>query len=114
MFNIIMATLLFLFGPSSQTTKLDGTWKMTVETSAGSGTPTFDLKQTSDTEFTGTYHGQLGDLPVKGKRDGNKISMTFEVQGMAVEYSGTVDGDNMQGIVKLGTMGDGKFTGKRG
>jgi hypothetical protein len=24
-----------------------------------------------------------------------------------------VDGDNMKGIVKLGTMGEGSFTGKR-
>lgn len=114
MLSIIMSIFLFIASPTSQTTKIDGTWKMTVETSAGSGTPTFDLKQTSETEFSGTYHGQLGDLPVKGKKDGNKISMTFEVQGIVVEYSGTVDGDNMQGTVKLGTMGDGKFTGKRG
>jgi hypothetical protein len=55
----------------------------------------------------------LGEFPVTGKRDGNKVSFSFEVQGTQVEYSGTVDGDTMQGIVKLGSMGDGKFTGKR-
>jgi hypothetical protein len=36
-----------------------------------------------------------------------------KAQGMAlqIEYAGTVDGDAMKGAVKLGEMGEGRFTG---
>jgi hypothetical protein len=53
-------------------------------------------------------------MPVKGKKDGNKFTISFEVQGMEITYTGTLEGDNMSGTMKLGDMGDGKFTGKRG
>lgn len=113
MFKLILSLfLLFTFG-NTQTNKIDGTWKLTVETSAGTGTPTMVLKQNGETEITGTYTGRFGELPVKGKRDGNKFTISFEVQGMEITYSGTLDGDNMSGTLKLGDMGDGKFTGKR-
>lgn len=111
--TIILSLVLFIFSGAGQTTKIDGTWKLTVETSAGTGTPTMVLKQNGETEITGTYTGRFGEMPVKGKKDGNKFTISFEVQGMEITYSGTLDGDTMSGTMKLGDMGDGKFTGKR-
>ncbi len=90
-----------------------GTWNLTVETSAGSGSPTFDLKHITDSTLEGTYHGQLGETALKGTLKGNKIYVTFSVSGIDIEYSGTVDGDAMKGKVVLGTMGEGTFTGTR-
>ena len=113
MIKLLLSCFLFIGLGFTQTSKIDGTWKLTVETSAGTGTPTMVLKQNGETEITGTYTGRFGEMPVKGKKDGNKFTISFEVQGMEITYQGTLDGDNMSGIMKMGDMGDGKFTGKR-
>ena len=92
---------------------VNGTWNMSVETSAGSGSPIFVLKHITDTTLEGTYRGQLGEADVKGTLKGNKIFLSFEISGNLIEYSGLVEGNNMKGTVKLGSMGDGSFSGIR-
>lgn len=95
---------------------VSGTWAVSVETPAGSGTPTFVLKQEGE-KVTGTYTGQLGEAPVTGTVKGSAIEFSFDltVQGTAlhVTYAGTVEGATMKGTVKLGELGDGTFTGKK-
>ncbi|HLO83358.1 MAG TPA: hypothetical protein VK166_20490 [Chitinophagaceae bacterium] len=98
---------------AQQHAKVDGKWLMNVETTMGSGSPTFVLKQVNDSTLTGNYTGALGEAEVKGTVNGNKIRLEFTIQANMIEYTGTVDGDTMKGIVKLGTMGEGSFTGKR-
>lgn len=90
-----------------------GTWNVTVETSAGSGTPVFVLKQENDTLITGTYKGQFGEAPVKGSIKVNKISLKFSASDMDISYSGIVDGNTMKGKAIFGTMGEGTFIGIR-
>jgi hypothetical protein len=97
----------------AQPAKVTGTWNMTVETSAGSGTPEFVLKQEKDTLITGTYKGQFGEAPVNGTIKVNKIDLKFSASDMAIEYTGTVEGNSMKGKVVFGTMGEGTFTGTR-
>ncbi len=97
---------------------ISGTWNASVETDAGSGSPTFVLKQQGD-QITGTYSGQLGEGDVKGTVKGDKVEFSFNVspQGDAIEvvYSGTLlEGDKkMKGTVKLGSLGSGTFTAER-
>lgn len=94
-----------------------GLWTMQVETQAGSGSPTFDLKQEGST-VTGQYKGQLGEAPVTGTLQGNELTLTYNVSGqgmkLTVTYTGTVEGDSIKGKVSLGELGDGTFTGKKG
>lgn len=90
-----------------------GTWTMSVTSDMGSGSPTFVLEHVNDTTITGTYTGQLGDSVVKGTLKGNVIHLEFDIQGNLIEYNGTVKGPEMSGKVKLGSMGEGNFTGKR-
>jgi hypothetical protein len=111
------ATLAFA-GPTAMAADANvaGEWTMTVATSQGSGSPTFNLKQ-QGTAVTGTYKGQLGEAPVTGTVAGNQITLNYKVttQGfdLDVTYSGTVDGNTMAGKVKLGELGEGTFTGKK-
>ena len=93
--------------------QVKGTWNMSVETSAGSGSPTFVLKHITDTTLEGTYQGQLGEADVKGTLKMNKIFLSFEVSGNLIEYTGLVEGDTMKGTVKLGSLGEGSFSGIR-
>jgi hypothetical protein len=104
---------------AQKTDKIDvtGKWAFTVETSAGSGTPTFNFKQDGE-KLTGQYSGQLGEAELTGTVKGNAISFTFagDVQGNKIDaaYAGTVESkDTMKGTVKLAGLGEGTFTGKR-
>ena len=93
-----------------------GEWELTVESQMGTSNPHFSLKQ-DGAKVSGTYKGMLGEAPVTGVVKGNEVTLNLQVnaQGMDLEitYSGTVDGATMQGTVKLGDMGEGKFTGKK-
>lgn len=117
---VMIATLIFAFiaAPQAAARMADvtGTWKMEVETQAGSGSPTITLKQEGE-NLTGTYKGQLGEAPLKGTIKGNDIKFSFKVnaqgQELEIEYSGTVEGNAMKGKVKLGDFGEGTFTGKK-
>ena len=94
---------------------ITGTWQMTVETRAGSGKATFVLKQDGEV-VTGTYEGSMGKQDVTGTCKENNVELNYSGSRMGatfkVTYSGTCDGDTMQGKVDLGGYGGGSFTGK--
>lgn len=100
----------------SQQVDVTGTWLFEVQTSGGSGSPTFSFKQDGE-QLTGRYHGQFGEAEVRGTVKGTAISFSFEVvvQGTAitVTYSGTVEKDTMRGKVNYGDVAQGTFTAKR-
>jgi hypothetical protein len=117
--NIVLAPLLMALGFLASTTAfadVSGTWIMNVETGAGTGTPTFVLVQKGG-QLSGTYKGQFGDAPVTGTVKGNDITITYKVnaqgQDLEIVYTGTLDGDKVSGKVKLGSLGDGTFSGKK-
>jgi hypothetical protein len=93
-----------------------GTWIMTVQTSAGSGSPTFTLVQKGDA-ISGTYKGQLGEAPVTGTMNGNDMALEFNIdaqgQSLTIKYTGKVDGKTVSGNVALGAFGSGTFTGAK-
>jgi hypothetical protein len=93
--------------------KVTGTWNMNVETSMGSGTPVFVLKQENDTLVSGTYKGTFGEAPVKGSIKVNKLDLKFTASDMTIEYIGTIDGTSVKGKVVYGTVGEGTFSGTR-
>jgi hypothetical protein len=97
---------------------LTGTWRFTVNTGAGSGTPTVTLKQQGDT-LTGSYSSQIfGEQQIKGTVKGREFNFSFNanIQGTAltVTYTGTIaTADSLNGQVNLGEAGNGTFTAKR-
>jgi hypothetical protein len=108
---------LALFAVTALAADVSGTWTAEVQTDAGSGSPTFVLKQTGET-ISGHYSGALGDADVQGTVKGDKVELRFHVspQGDAIEvvYSGMLDGEKkMKGSVKLGSLGEGTFTAER-
>jgi hypothetical protein len=96
---------------------LTGKWIYSVQTDAGSGTPTITLKQDGE-KLTGHYNGQLGDVDVKGSVKGNDFTFGFssDLQGnkLDVTYKGTiVNKDEVKGTLSIVGLGEGTFTGKR-
>lgn len=108
---------LIVFAGLSLAADVTGTWYFAVELSVGSGSPTLVLKQEGN-KVTGTYSGTLGEAPVKGNVDGDKVEIMFETetagQKFKVTYTGTVKDDKeMSGKVAYGEIGEGTFTAKK-
>ena len=105
---------------SAQAGRVDvtGKWVFTVQTDAGSGTPTVTLKQDGE-KLSGHYSSQnLGEADLTGTVKGQEIKFSFtgDVQGNAVpvSYSGTIESkDSMKGSIDIGGLAHGTFTAKR-
>jgi hypothetical protein len=102
---------------ASGKTDISGAWFFQVETSAGSGSPTFTFKQDGE-KLTGQYKGAFGEAPLTGSVKGNKVGFTIKVdaqgQQVTINYSGTIEKDgSMKGTADLGEAGSGTWTGKR-
>jgi hypothetical protein len=115
----MLAALVFtalLLGHVARAADGTGTWLLSVETPAGSGTSTLTLLQKGES-LSGTYKGELGEAPVSGTVKGDDIEMQFtlDVQGqrIAVKYTGKIDGASMSGKVSLDQFGEGTFKGSK-
>lgn len=97
---------------------ITGKWLFSVQSDAGSGTPTVTFKQQGDS-ISGRYSSQvLGERDFTGTLKDGKIAFGFsaEVQGQqfSMSFSGAMDGpDAMKGTIDFGGMGSGTFSGKR-
>ena len=118
--TIALAVILGTPLGSAQDAKIDvtGKWVFTVETSAGSGTPTVTLKQDGET-LTGHYSSmQLGEADLTGSVKGKEITFNFMANVLdmqiPVSYTGTIESkDALKGKIVITGLGDGTFTGKR-
>ncbi len=94
---------------------VSGSWEFTVETSQGSGTPSFEFKQEGET-LSGTYSGQFGTAKLSGTVKGDQVEFTFEIPNLdgKAHYKGTLDGPTrMKGDVEYGDVAKGTFTAKK-
>ena len=56
---------------------ISGKWQFTVDTDAGSGSPTFVFKQDGE-KLSGTYSGLFGTAQLTGTVKGDAIEFSFE------------------------------------
>jgi hypothetical protein len=95
---------------------VDGNWNMTMSTPMGERKATLSLKS-NGAALTGTQAGEQGSAEIAdGKVDGNKVSWKVSIQNpmpLTLEFTGTVDGNNMTGQMGVGFMGSFPFTGTR-
>jgi len=101
---------------SAYAADVSGNWNLTVESPRGTQNPTMTLAQKGEA-VSGTYKSARGELPLTGTLKGNdlKLSYTVDMGGnsMTVGYEGVVNGDSIDGKVKFGEMGEGKFSAKK-
>ena len=102
---------------SAGAVNITGVWNFAVETSAGSGSPTFTFKQDGES-LTGTYKGQFGEAPLTGTVKGADVKFTIKVsaqgQDLTINYLGKIEGkDSMKGTATFGELGEGTWTAKR-
>lgn len=94
----------------------DGTWKTTMNTPMGAQNGTLTLATDGGT-LTGKLSGPQGEIDISdGTVDGNQLAWKADITSpmpMTLEFSATVDGDNISGDVKLGAFGNATFSGTR-
>ncbi len=94
---------------------ISGSWEFAVETSQGSGNPTFEFNQNGE-KLSGKYSGMFGTAPISGTVKGDEVDFTFEVSGVdgKIRYKGKLEGAaSIKGEVEFGDLGKGTFTGKK-
>ena len=98
--------------PSLFVTDVTGNWQLDVVLEAGSASASFDLEQFGN-ELGGHYTGSFGLAEIVGTIEGNELVFSFEVQGIRVHYSGSVEGKTMSGKCVYGNISAGTFKGKK-
>ncbi|HVZ49308.1 MAG TPA: MBL fold metallo-hydrolase [Gemmatimonadaceae bacterium] len=104
--------------PGATTPDVTGKWTMSVQSEAGSGTPTVTFRQAGDS-LTGHYSSSaLGEHDFTGSITDGRITFTVNAevggQQFAMYFSGTLDApDAMSGSIDFGGYGSGTFTARR-
>ncbi|HVN04609.1 MAG TPA: hypothetical protein VMT86_09345 [Bryobacteraceae bacterium] len=93
---------------------ISGNWEFSVDTAAGSGSPSFVFKQDGES-LTGTYNGLFGKADVKGTVKGDQVDFQFKFdysgQSGVAHYTGTIESDTkMKGKVEIGDLAEGTWT----
>ena len=105
---------LSLFVTSLFAADISGSWEAQVETSAGSGSPSFVFKQERE-KLTGSYSGALGQAQLTGSVKGDAVEFSFDVspQGdkVKVVYKGTIKSPkSMAGSLVVESLAEGTWT----
>jgi D-glucosaminate-6-phosphate ammonia-lyase len=97
-------------------TNLSGQWDVHVEFVASSADHSFTIEQTGN-DLTGTHQGQAAIRELKGILDGNHVvirsSYTQHGARLNFTFSGTVENEQMQGGLRVGEYGEGRWCAKR-
>ena len=87
----------------------DGTWNTTMNTPMGAQQGTMNIA-TDGGSLSGTVSGPQGDIEVSdGTVDGNNLTWKAAIttpMAMTLEFSASVEGDELKGSVKLGAFGN--------
>ena len=103
---------------SKQPTRADlsGEWVLTTESQVGTQDALMAVRQTGRA-LAGTISGQMGTVDLTGSANDAAVAFNFTLnvhgKDLKVAYSGTVEGDTMQGKAVIGQIGEGTFTAKR-
>jgi hypothetical protein len=99
------------------TVDLTGTWTLTVESPRGTQESTAELTMAEDGTLSGSVASQRGEGSVtEGWVSGNSFSLTIAMsmggRSMEAVYSGTLEGEEMEGNVSMGRFSQ-EFTGAK-
>ncbi len=95
----------------------DGNWSLVVASPIGERPATLSVT-TDGSTLKGSQQADGNSTEIfDGTVDGNAISWKVSIvdpMPMTLEFTGTMDGDELSGSVTLGAFGDASFSGTRG
>ena len=94
---------------------VEGTWNLKIQSPMGEQPATLEL--TGDGELTGKMSASVGNTDLTGSLDGDAITLKGEMEGqmgkIELDFTGTVDGDEISGDVQFGSFGSGSWSATR-
>jgi hypothetical protein len=94
----------------------DGNWNLVVATPMGDRQANLSVK-TDGSAFKGSQGADGNSTDIfDGTVNGNELSWKVSITDpmpMTLEFTGTIDGDQLSGSVKLGAFGTSSFSGTR-
>jgi hypothetical protein len=114
----ILTTALALVSamPALAQTSVSGDWDVTVTSPQGTNTVKVTLTQDGE-KVKGLFKTQMGELPFEGTLTGTdlKFAYTLPFQGQMIDITmtGRVEGDAINGTANFGGMAEGQWTAKR-
>ncbi|MGI8992639.1 MAG: DegT/DnrJ/EryC1/StrS family aminotransferase [Bryobacteraceae bacterium] len=102
--------------PSGPLANVNGQWNAHLDFLAGNADHTLQLEQRGD-KLVGTHQTLALSGDLHGTVEANEVhirsSHRYEGTVLGYEFTGTVDGDTMTGVVALGEYGQARWTAKR-
>ena len=93
-----------------------GNWRVEFAVPTGEMAVTMTINQEGRT-LSGRVINEDGEFPLRGSVDGNQITATWTVpeQGsqMDITMKGTVEGETISGVARLGNVGEGSLSARR-
>jgi hypothetical protein len=114
--SLVAVFMLSLGSASFAQNSVAGAWELTINSPQGPQTSTLTLKQDGE-KLTGELAGPMGSVPTTGTftNDTVAVTTTISVQGMNLDFiiTGKLEGEALNGTIKVGDFGEFPFTGKR-
>jgi L-seryl-tRNA(Ser) seleniumtransferase len=102
--------------PEGAPVDIAGQWQAELQFLRGSAIHTLIFEQ-HETSLVGTHHGDLISGDLNGAVAANQVhfhsSQKIQGQRLSFDFTGTVEGDKMSGIVNLGEYGEAHWTATR-
>ncbi|MEO6239510.1 MAG: hypothetical protein ABIQ52_21135 [Vicinamibacterales bacterium] len=102
--------------PSPANANVLGTWNATVTTTQGAIPTQLKLRKEGE-KIVGTISSDMGEAPVEAQVKGKDVTVWFDFQGqggtVAIELSGTVDGDAIKGTMGMAGQAAGEWAATR-
>ncbi len=93
---------------------IDGTWNVKLQTQMGENPATLKLSNSGGSLSGSVEAAGQGSADISGKLDGESVqfkgTLNSQMGPIELDFSGTVDGDEMKGDVELGSFGSGSWT----
>ncbi len=95
---------------------VDGKWNLKIKTPMGEQSGVLELKA-DGAALSGTMSGNMGSVAIEnGSVSGDAVKWSAKVTSpmpITLEFDGKVEGDALNGNVKLGAFGTSTFSGAR-
>jgi len=113
---LLVASLALAAVPAVAQTSVSGDWDVTIQSPQGSNTVKVTLTQDGE-KVKGLFKTQMGELPFEGTLTGSdlKFAYTLPFQGQMIDITmtGKVEGESITGTANFGGMAEGNWSAKR-
>jgi len=112
MLSWLLAVALAVAAPAN----VAGTWRVQFVTPNGEAAVTMTLNQDGE-KLSGRIVDEYGEYVVSGSIAGDQVTVTWSVveegKPLQITMKGTVDGEYITGVARLGNVGEGSLEARR-